>query len=83
MRIGNVQGARELLEPAGARSAEALSELARTYDPVELGRFTLVAPGTANPTRAVELYTEAAAKGSSSAKARLDRLQQHLRTQKK
>lgn len=83
MRIGNVNGARDLLEPAKGRNAEVVSELARTFDPVELGKLTLVPPGTANAARAVELYAEAARLGSASAKARLERLQQHLRTEKR
>lgn len=74
LRIGNVLGAREAIEPGvKAKSPEAITELAKTYDPVELARF-LVPPGTADAVKAVELYTEAAALGSAVARSRLDRL---------
>lgn len=75
LRIGNVAGARAALE-AGvkARNGEAISELGRTYDPNELQAFLLVPPGTADAAKAVELYTEAARLGSTSARVRLERL---------
>lgn len=74
LRVGNVQGAREALaDSVKARHAEAISELARTYDPLELQAF-LVAPGTADAAKAIELYSEAVRLGSSSARVRLERL---------
>lgn len=73
--MGNVQAARELLEPhARARHPEALLHLGRTYDPVALTALHLVSRGVADPERAIELYTQAIDAGSSPARARLDEL---------
>ena len=75
LRIGNIVGARSVLEPfVKSRHAEALAELGKTFDPIELEKF-LVAPGIANAGKAIELYTEAAGRGSVVAKLRLERLQ--------
>ncbi len=75
LRIGNVMGARAVLEDAGkARNADAIAELGRTYDPVELRSF-LVPPGTTDAEKAKLHYREAAALGSATAKTRLERLE--------
>ena len=74
LRIGNIAGARNVLEPfAKAKHPEALAELGKTFDPIELEKF-LIAPGSANAAKAIELYTEAAGRGSLVAKLRLERL---------
>ena len=74
LRIGNIAGARNVLEPfATAKHPEALAELGKTFDPIELEKF-LIAPGSGNATKAIELYTEAAGRGSLVAKLRLERL---------
>ncbi len=74
LRIGNVQGARSALEVGvRARHAESISELARTYDPHEI-KSVLVPPGTADTSKAMELYAEASLLGSMSARTRLARL---------
>ena len=75
LRIGHIAGARGVLESfVKAKHPEALAELGKTYDPIELAKF-LVAPGVADAQRAIELYTEAARLGSQVAKLRLERLQ--------
>ena len=74
LRIGNIAGARNVLEPfATAKHPEALAELGKTFDPIELEKF-LIAPGSGNAAKAIELYTEAAGRGSLVAKLRLERL---------
>ena len=74
LRIGNVKGAREVLAPAvKAQNPEALAELGKTYDPIELAKF-LTALGAADSAKAIALYTEAARLGSLVAKVRLERL---------
>lgn len=74
LRIGNISGARRALEPlARAKNPDALAELGKTYDPIELQKF-LVPPGVADPVRATEYYTEAARLGSSIARSRMERL---------
>ena len=73
--IADPSRATTLLEAsAKAKHPEALAELGKTYDPIELERF-LVPAGTADPAKAVELYTEAARLGSLAGKIRLERLQ--------
>ena len=75
LRIGNIAVARALLEPsANAKHPEALAELGKTYDPIELEKF-LVPAGTADRAKAIELYSEAARLGSLVGKIRLARLQ--------
>lgn len=75
LRIGNVLGAREGLEPlARAGHADAIAALGRTFDPNELAGL-LAPPGVADPTRAIELYADAARRGSAIARARQQRLQ--------
>jgi TPR repeat protein len=72
--IGNVKAARTALEAAAkAGSLAATVALAATYDPLELAKV-LVPPGTDDVQTAVKLYSEAAARGSRTARARLDRL---------
>ena len=74
LRIGNIKVARAVLEPyAIAKHPEALAELGKTYDPIELEKF-LVPPGASDTTKAIELYTEAARLGSLVGKIRLERL---------
>ena len=74
LRIGNIAGARNVLDPfAATKHPEALAELGKTFDPIELEKF-LIAPGSANAAKAIELYTEAAGRGSLVAKLRLERL---------
>jgi hypothetical protein len=74
LRVGKVEEARALLRPGvEAKNADATSELARTYDPVELQPL-LVPAGSADATLAIEHYTEAIALGSADAKTRLERL---------
>ncbi len=74
LRIGNITVARAVLEPfVKAKHPEALAELGKTYDPIELEKF-LVPPGTSDTAKALELYTEAARLGSLVGKIRLDRL---------
>lgn len=74
LRIGNVYEAREVLAPGvNSSSPEAITALAKTYDPNELKAF-LVPPGTSDVGKATELYTEAARLGSLDARRRLERL---------
>lgn len=74
LRIGNVSGSREVLQPAvTAGNADAITALGRTYDPFELRAF-LVPPGTSDASKAIEFYTEAARLGSPDARRRLERL---------
>lgn len=74
LRIGNFQSARAVLEPlVKANNPEALAELGKTYDPIELQKF-LVLAGVADQAKATEYYTEAARLGSALAKNRLERL---------
>lgn len=74
LRIGNVQGARSALaDGVKARHPDSIAELARTYDPHEIKPF-LVPPGTADVSKAIELYTEAAQLGSTAARTRLAKL---------
>ncbi len=74
LRIGNVAAARAVLEPfVKTKHPEALAELGKTYDPIELEKF-LVPAGTSNRAKAIELYTEATRLGSLVGKIRLDRL---------
>lgn len=74
LRIGNVTAARAVLEPlVAAKHPEALAEMGKTYDPIELEKF-LVPPGTADITKAIALYSESARLGSLVGKIRLDRL---------
>ncbi len=74
LRIGNFQSARAVLDPlVKAKNPDALAELGKTYDPIELQKF-LVPPGIADPIKATEYYAEAARLGSAIAKSRLERL---------
>lgn len=74
LRIGNVSEARDVLTPGvNSSSPEAITALAKTYDPNELKAF-LVPPGTSDVAKAAQLYTEAARLGSLDARRRLERL---------
>lgn len=76
LRIGNVFGARDVLEPAvSAGSALAITALAKTYDPHELRAF-MVPPGTADVSKASALYGDAIRLGAFDARHRLERLKQ-------
>lgn len=78
LQAGKVDGARALLaELVKARHADAIAELARTYDPVALQAYRLP-PGTADPAKAAELYVEAQKLGSTMARERFDRLKSWL-----
>ena len=78
LRIGNIDAARKMLEPhVRAAHPEAMAELGRTFDPIELAAI-LAPANAADPARAAELYTEASKKGSSAAGLRLARLQQWM-----
>ena len=74
LRIGNIAVARAVLKPfVKTMHPEALAELGKTYDPIELEKF-LVPPGTSDTAKALELYAEAARLGSLVGKIRLERL---------
>jgi hypothetical protein len=77
-RVGNIDGARKGLEThVREKYPEAIAELGRTYDPIELA--AVLAPATASDAaRAAQLYGEAARLGSARAQVRLTRLQQWL-----
>ncbi len=75
LKAGNVANARALLaDAAKGENSDVVAALAETYDPIALQRYPRLA-GQADATRAVELYSQAAAKGSDSAKERLKALQ--------
>lgn len=78
LRIGNIQGARGILEDAvRAEHPDAIAELGRTYDPLELANY-LVPKDSADPQRALQLYRRAAELGSAVARTRSEKLQAHL-----
>jgi hypothetical protein len=71
----NITNARAALADAVKNQDPALlNALAETYDPITLKRYPRLI-NEANSARAIELYTQAAAKGSQAAKTSLARLQ--------
>jgi TPR repeat protein len=71
---GDVAGARLWLSEAVAKGdAEAMFQLAETYDPDILARWRVVGLSS-DPAKARDLYARAYAGGIEAAKERLDRL---------
>jgi hypothetical protein len=78
LRIGNIEAARKILEQhVRAAHPEAMAELGRTFDPIELAAI-LAPANAADSTRAAELYAEASKQGSKAAGLRLALLQHWL-----
>jgi hypothetical protein len=71
IELGNIAGARLLLEPAAAQEdADALFALAETYDPLMLTRWRVIGPRS-DDAMARMLYEKAAKRGHAEAAARL------------
>ncbi len=78
LKAGNVANARALLSDAAKNdNPELLMALGETYDPLALQRYPRLA-GQADAMRAVDLYGQAAGKGSDAAKAKLNALNAFL-----
>lgn len=71
LALGDIAGARLLLEPAAAQEdTEALFALAETYDPLMLTRWRVIGPRS-DDAMARMLYERAAKRGHAEAAARL------------
>jgi TPR repeat protein len=69
--VGDIAGARLLLEPAAAQdNMDALFALAETYDPLMLRRWRVIGPRP-DDAMARALYEKAAKRGHAEAAARL------------
>jgi hypothetical protein len=80
--IGNVRGARALLTEAASRGiVEALVALGETYDPAALARRQLRS-NSVDPDKALEIYEQAIAKGSDTARTNRDLLKAYLAEKK-
>ena len=78
MKAGNIANARALLSDAArGDNPDLLTALAETYDPVALRSYPKLL-GQADPAKAVEYYSKAAAKGSDAARDRLTSLNQFI-----
>lgn len=74
LKAGNVANARALLaDAAKSDNPDLLVALGETYDPLALQRYPRLV-GQADALRAVDLYGQAAGKGSDAAKAKLTAL---------